>query len=148
MAGEEIFVSSISAGMSPEAMAALLAVGAVALFFLLLVLLAVYIYISFAFMAIARRTKAMSPGIAWIPVVGPALIASRVAKMHWWPILLLVGIVIPVVGGLFQLVFAVFFIIWLWYMFEKLRKPAWWAILCIIPIVNLVLIGIAAWGKK
>lgn len=106
-----------------------------------------YIYSSFAFMAIARKAKYPSPGIAWIPAVGPALIASKTAKMHWWPILLLIGALIPFIGGIFGLAFTVFFIIWLWKTFEVIGKPGWWAILMIIPIVNIIILGIAAWSK-
>ncbi len=74
----------------------------------------VYIYISLAFSAIAKKARYASPGIAWIPVVGPLLITSSIAKMHWWPILLLLGFWIPVIGGLIMLALTVFSIIWLW----------------------------------
>lgn len=114
-----------------------------------LIAIALYIYSSLAFMAIAKKVGQKSPGLAWIPVVGPALVASKAAKMHWWPILLLVGCWIPFVGGLFSLAFAIFFIIWCWKMFEAVGKPGWWAIFMILPILNivwLVFLGIAAWG--
>ena len=117
----------------------------------LIIAILVYIYTSLAFMAIARRKKMDTPGLAWIPVIGPALIASRIAKMPWWPILLLIGIVIPFIGGVFFIAFGVFFIIWMWKTFEALNKPGWWAILPIIPLVGqiifLIFLGIAAWGK-
>ena len=67
--------------------------------------------------------------------------------MHWWPWLFLIGIIIPFVGGLLLLAFSVFGIIWQWKMFEAVGKPGWWALLCLIPVVNLIMIGIAAWGK-
>ncbi|MDP3881529.1 MAG: hypothetical protein Q8Q31_01485 [Nanoarchaeota archaeon] len=106
-----------------------------------------YIYLS-----IARRGKSKyAPGIAWIPLVGPALIASDIAGMHWWPVLLLIGLVVPVVGPILLLVFVIFFVIWMWKTFEALDKPGWWAIFAIIPLLNivyLIFVGIAAWGKK
>lgn len=108
----------------------------------------VWTYISFAFMAIGKKAKYPTPGIAWIPLVGPALITAKAAKMHWWPILLLIGIIIPIVGGLFALAFAVFSIIWLWKTYEVIGKPGWWAILMIIWPVGLIFLGIAAWSKK
>jgi hypothetical protein len=109
----------------------------------------VYVVLSLEFMAIAKKARSkFHPGIAWIPAVGPALIASDIAGMPWWPVLLLIGSVIPFIGGLFSLVFAIFFIIWLWKVFERLNKPGWWAIICLIPIVNLIMIGIAAWSKN
>ncbi|MDO8460086.1 MAG: hypothetical protein Q7S74_03185 [Nanoarchaeota archaeon] len=124
---------------------------ALALTFLLIfviLMIAAYIYTSFALMAIARKAKVKPTGIAWIPVVGPAIIASKAAKMHWWPILLLIGSGIPIIGPALSLVFLVFFIIWMWKTFEKIGKDGWWAILLIIPIVNLIILGIAAWSKK
>ena len=135
-----------------EMLGPLLGAGALALIGTLLVLwiilgLAVYVYNSWAFMVIGRKTKYESPGLAWIPLVGPLIITSQAAKMHWWPILLLAGIWIPIVGSLCSIAVAVFSVIWLWKTFEAVKRPGWWALLCLIPVVNLVLIGIAAWGK-
>ena len=107
-----------------------------------------WVYLSFAFMAIAKKAKLKSPGLAWIPGVGPLIIAYQTSKMSWWPWLLLIGYLIPFVSSLFGLAFAVFAVIWQWKMFEKIKYPGWWAILCLIPVVNLVLYGIAAWSKK
>jgi len=121
--------------------------------FLVLVILigiAIYIYTSFAFMKIAEKAKIKEKGIAWIPIVGKPLLASKIAKMHWWPILLLIGAGIPFVGWICGIAFAVFFVIWMWKTFETLKKPGWWAIFYIIPVLNivwLIFIGIAAWGK-
>ena len=118
------------------------------IFIFVLICIGLYIYISFAFMAIARKAKLKSPGLAWIPGVGPAIIAFQTSKMHWWPWLLLIGYIIPAVNGLFSLAFMVFYIIWMWKMFEVVKKPGWWSIFVIIPPVWLVFIGIAAWSKK
>lgn len=117
---------------------------------ILVIVVALYVYTSFAYMAIARKAKYSSPAIAWIPLVGPALIASSTAKMHWWPILLLIGCIIPFVSWIFTIAFSVFFIIWMWKTFETVGKPGWWAIFMIIPILNivyLIFLGIAAWSK-
>ncbi|MEK6938147.1 MAG: hypothetical protein AABX04_03815 [Nanoarchaeota archaeon] len=121
--------------------------GAFMIFFLILGV-GFYIYSGFAFMAIGKKAKLKTPGLAWIPVVGPAIIAYQCSKMHWWPWLLIIGMFIPTVGFLFSIAFAVFHVIWQWKMFEKVKYPGWWAILCLIPFVNLVLYGIAAWAKK
>lgn len=117
------------------------------LFFVLL-MLGLYIYLSFAYMAIARKAKYSSPGIAWIPFVGPLIITNQISKMHWWPWLLFIGFAIPVIGFIAAIVFEVFSIIWLWKTFDKIKVPNWWAILTLIPVVGLVFIGIAAWSKK
>lgn len=126
----------------------LLAFIAAFLVVILIIAIALYIYTSFAFMKIAEKAKIKEKGIAWIPIVGKPLLASKIAKMPWWPILLLIGIWIPFVGWLCGIAFAVFFIIWQWKMFEAIKRPGWWAIFYIINIVWLVLIGIAAWGKS
>ena len=113
----------------------------------LIVIILVYVYMSLAYMAIARKAKYSMPGLAWIPGLGPLIVTNRISGMHWWPLLLLIGIWIPFIGSILALVVGVFSIIWLWKTFEVIKKPGWWAILCIIPIVNLVMIGIAAWSK-
>ena len=58
------------------------------------------------------------------------------------------GTSIPFIGPLFSIALCVFIIIWFWKIFEKIGKPGWWAILLLIPIVNLVMLGITAWSKK
>ena len=119
--------------------------GMLIVFFIIIVL--VYVYMSLAYMAIAKKAKYSMPGLAWIPYVGPLIVTNRISGMHWWPLLLLIGIWIPYVGPLLSLAVVVFSTIWLWKTFEEIDKPGWWAILCIIPVVNLVMIGIAAWSK-
>jgi len=88
------------------------------------------------------------PELSWIPFFGPLIIAFRASKMHWWPWLLLIGVIIPYIGLLFFIVFLIFNIIWRWRLFEAVRKPGWLAIFTIIPIVDLIIIGIVAWSKK
>jgi len=86
--------------------------------------------------------------------------------MHWWPWLLIaftilfgslsfipsIGIVLFVLGVISIFLFGIFIIIWNWKMFRYLRKPEWWALSLIIPIIGnllyLVFVGIAAWSKK
>jgi len=114
---------------------------------ILILAIAGYIYTSYAFMVIGRRNKLKSPGLAWIPIVGPGLIASKVAKMHWWPLLLLIGFWIPYLGSVLAIVYTVFFVIWMWKVHEAVKQPGWFGIFQIIPFVNFVFIGIAAWKK-
>ncbi len=118
------------------------------LIFFIILAIALYIYTSLAFMAIARKTRTEPAGMAWIPAVGPAIIASKAAKMHWWPILLMIGFFIPLLNFIFIIAFMVFFTIWQWKMFEALNKPGWWAILCLLSPLNFIFWGIAAWSKK
>lgn len=118
--------------------------------FFLILALGLYIYSSLAFMALADKTKKKPSWIAWIPFVGKPLIASRIAKMHWWPILLLLLGFLPAIGSIASIVFIVFYFIWMWKTFEAVGKPGWWILLVLIPILGWVLyfvfLGIAAWS--
>jgi hypothetical protein len=113
-----------------------------------IVSIGLYILMSFAYMAIAKKAKLKAPGLAWIPGVGPLIIAFQTSKMHWWPWLLLIGCFIPFVNFVFSLAFTVFVIIWHWKMFETIRKPGWWSILYLIPIVGIIMVCVAAWSKE
>ena len=140
--------SLLSASGAPEgALAALGAVIAAFIAIFFVAALAVYVYMSIAYMGVAKKAKLSAPGLAWIPGIGPTITAYRASKMHWWPWLFLIGLFIPAVGFLLLLAFVVFGVIWHWKMFERIGKPGWWSILMLIPVVNLIIIGIAAWSK-
>ena len=121
-------------------------IGLALVFFIIFI--GLYIYSSLAYYMIAKKARLKTPGLAWIPVVGPPIIAYQASKMDWWPWLLLIGILIPFVRMFAILAFAVFLVIWRWKMFEAIKRPGWFALLCLIPIVNLIIIGIVAWSKK
>ncbi|MGM5480212.1 MAG: hypothetical protein ACQESC_02020 [Nanobdellota archaeon] len=116
--------------------------------------LVIYIYTSIAMMYTARRLKTQPEWLAWIPIARNALLPKMV-KMHWWPVLLLVGAIIfswvPVLGTLLGIAFGVFYIYWLWKICEARKMPGWIAILIIVPVVGqlwmLVLWGLLAWNK-
>ena len=133
--------------LEESAMGGLFALAIGLVIFVIAVTIALYVYMSLAFVAIAKKAKISSPGIAWIPGIGPLIIAFRTSEMHWWPWLLLIGYIIPIIGFIPLIIFSVFAIIWMWKMFEAIKKPGWWAILMLIPVVNLIMIGIAAWSK-
>lgn len=137
----------LSLAMLPLAGAGLFAFIAGMIIFALVIGIALWVYTSFAYMAIAKKARQNSPGLAWIPYIGPLIVAYKASKMHWWPWILFVGFLIPVIGWIPLTLLFVYVIIWHWRMFETIHKPGWWAILMIIPIVNLVMIGIAAWSK-
>lgn len=67
--------------------------------------------------------------------------------MDWWPWLILIGLVVPILNFIVLLAFVVFAFMWMWKMFEAIKKPCWWALTLLIHIVGFIFIEIAAWGK-
>ncbi len=129
------------------------------LLFLIILEIAIYIYSSFAFMAIGKKAGHPKPGIAWIPIIGKPLLTAKIAKMSWWPILLLLGYFftyIPVFGVYityaFFIGFSIFSIIWMWKTYEAVGKPGWWSLMVLVPVAGFlmyfILIGVAAWSKE
>ncbi len=156
LSSEDIESDSVyysNAELSEEGFAIVVTVLSMLLFIVLMQFsLAIYIYSSFAYMSLAKKTKTEPIWLAWIPIVRYYLI-SKIAKMPWWPILFLIGCAVPypMIGLASMVAFSVFFVIWSWKIFERVGRPGWWALLMIIPvagpIIFFVLIGIAAWGK-
>lgn len=114
------------------------------LFVFVIIALAVYIYIAVALMAIAKKTKTKNGWLAFIPIANIYLMTQIGKVSGWWTLGILAGF-IPLIGSL--AVAALMIYLW-WLIAEKVGKPGWWGILMIIPVVNLILIGIMAWGKK
>ena len=141
------FLQSAAIDQNALGTGALMAFIGAFLVFALVIIIVFYLFSSFAYMAIAKKGKYPSPGIAWIPGIGPVIITWKLSKMHWWPFLLIIWEFIPFIGAAFSLAFGVFSIIWHWKTFEAIGKPNWWAILLIIPVVNIIILGIAAWSK-
>ncbi len=120
-----------------------------------------YVYKSLAFMYIGKKAGDNLAPLAWIPYVGNTIVAYRSSGMHWWPwifiaiymlsflpLMFLDSIIVPIVIFVSIVIYVVFFIIWLWKLFEKANWPGWMALLYIIPVVNLVILGIVAWMKR
>lgn len=111
--------------------------------------LAVYLYVSFALMTLAKKMKMERPWLAFIPFANLYLM-SKMAKMHWWPVLLTTGTLFSEISEFFVFGLTVFAVIWMWKIFEEFKKPGWWAILMPIPFLSIiywVLLGMTAWGK-
>jgi len=111
--------------------------------------LAVYLYVSFALMTLAKKMKMERPWLAFIPFANLYLM-SKMAKMHWWPVLLVIGTLFSEISEFFVFGLTVFAVIWMWKIFEEFKKPGWWAILMPIPFLSIiywVLLGMTAWGK-
>jgi hypothetical protein len=165
LAADSLGATSLDSATAGGLLAGLMAVLFAFFIISLIIGVAVWIYTSLAFMAIGRKAKYSSPGIAWIPGIGPLIIAYKTSGMPSWPWFLLLSIVllplglIPIVGILIMLIytacmltFGVFAIIWQWKLFEAIGKPGWWVLMAIIPfvgpIIYLILLGIAAWSKQ
>jgi hypothetical protein len=108
-----------------------------------LVFLAFYIYGALALMYIAKRTDTANAWLAWIPIANLYLML-KIGKLHWAWIFVIFLPIIPLLGSLLMAVAMVY--IW-WKIAEARNKPGWWGILMLIPIVNLILMGILAWGE-
>ncbi len=112
--------------------------------------LAVYLYVAFALMTLAKKMKIERPWLAFIPVANLYLM-SKMAKMHWWPVILTVGTLFSEISEFFTFALTIFAVIWMWKIFEEFKKPGWWAILMPIPFLSIiywVLLGMTAWGKS
>lgn len=118
---------------------------------LLVLLVAIYVYLSLTTMRLAKKTQTKHSWLAWIPIANFYLY-SRMAQMHWWPVLLLIGLFIPYLELPSLITFAVFNMIWFWRTFEKVNRPGWWILLSLVPffgwLIFLTLMGIAAWSDE
>lgn len=111
---------------------------------ILFIALLMYIYQAFALMTLARRTKTKNGWLAWIPFANIYLITQIAKKEWWWTLIIIFGGFIPILGGLIVLAGMVY----LFYFIAKIRRlPEWTCVLMAIPLVNLVYLGILAWGK-
>ena len=110
-----------------------------------LVSLAIYLYFAFALMSIAKKTGTPNGWFGFIPILNVYLVTQIAGVSGWWTLSVLLPI-IPFIGSLAMLGVSIYLI---WLVSEKCGKPGWWSIvITFVPIVNLILMGILAWGKK
>jgi hypothetical protein len=96
-----------------------------------------------ALIAIAKKTRTENSWLAWIPIANFYLITQMAKQSGLWTLILFASF-IPIIGGL--AVMAV--LVWLfWTIAEKIKLPGWTSLLLLVPIVNLVMLGIYAWKK-
>lgn len=138
--GPELFTGSGNAAAATGFLAFLAAFAMVAI----VIFLAVYVYMAFAWMTIARKLGYDKPWIAWIPLVNFFLLPI-LAKKEWaWGFILLVPIV--------NIVFAT---IWTWNIYEQRKYPGWLSLVGLggfIPFLQwlagpaaMVIQGLVAW---
>ena len=135
MAVQDVFLAS----------SILLALISIGIFFVLLFFVAIYVYMSLAWVAIAKKLKYKKSWLAWIPIANWAMIL-QLGNFDWkWIFLILV----PILGWI---PLYVLIIISHWRIFEKAKYPGWLSLSMIMPYVGgilyLIVIGIVAWYKQ
>lgn len=115
--------------------------GGVMLVFSLAVSLAMYVYTSLALMNIAKKLEEENAWFAWVPILNMALLL-KMGMQNPWLILL---VLIP---GLGALIVAILSIIATMKICERRGYDKLLGLLSLVPVANLVLLGILAWGKK
>lgn len=108
------------------------------------ILLALHIYVGFVLMAIAKKTNTPRPWLGFVPIANVYLMAKTADLSGWYTTSLALAI-IPYVGGIITT--ATFVYIW-FNIAKKLDRPGLWGILILVPVVNMIIIGIMAWGKQ
>ncbi|MBC8500326.1 MAG: hypothetical protein ISS25_01520 [Nanoarchaeota archaeon] len=114
-----------------------------ALVLALIIGLAVYVYIAIALMTIAKKTNTPLAWLAWIPLANIYLM-TQIADLSWWWTLAILLPIIPFIG---QIALIVIMVWWWWKIAEKRGFPGWLGILTIIPLVNLIVMGVLAWAE-
>ena len=111
--------------------------GLLIVFLLVLAFLVGYIYAALALCATARRLGIKDAWLAWIPI-GNLYLLSQMAKMDWRPVLLVVGVPVPIFGVGFAAVLVGFTILWTVKVCEARGKPIWWALLVLVPVFGKI----------
>ena len=103
----------------------------------LLIMLALYVYMSYSLMVIAKKTNTQPAWLAWVPIASIFLMLMVAKKSLWWFILFFIPLA--------NVVFAV--IVWM-KISEAVGKPDWIGILMIVPIVNIFVPGYLAFSNS
>lgn len=120
--------------------------------------LCVYIYTALCLFYIAKRTNTPRAWMAWIPILNLILLAD-ISRMYWWPVLLIPiiygmdfipgeNIIVSMVSLVLSIVFIVYMLTYWEKTFKRVGMSGWWVIALIIPVLNLIAMGLAAWGKR
>jgi Family of unknown function (DUF5684) len=105
------------------------------LIFLLLVIVASYVYLALATQTIAEKTNTENSWLAWIPIANLILWLNIAKKPVWWIVLFL----IPLVN--------IIILIMVWMGVAEARsKPSWLGVLMIVPVVSIIVPGYLAWA--
>jgi len=103
--------------------------------------IAMYVYSGLALMTIAKKLNQENSWYAWIPILNMVLLL-KMGDQNPWLILL---VLIPGVGAL---IVSILSIIALMNICEKRGYDKMLGLLALVPLANIVLMGILAWGKN
>lgn len=129
------------------------------LLILLFILIVVYLYFSICLYNIAKKTNTSNRWAAWVPIVQifyPIIISQ---KPWWWIfVVLILGFfssslnrsesgIVQLVSFLISITIIVVWVyIWMG-VCVKLKRPNWWGVLMMIPLINIVFLGILAFSN-
>jgi hypothetical protein len=99
-----------------------------------------YVYMGITLSKIGKKLNYEKTWFAWVPILNFVMMLQLADLSPW---LILLGLV-PIVNGIAMLVLSV---ITMMNICEKLGKDKLLGLLVLVPIGNLVLLGILAWGK-
>ena len=130
-------------GAIGSGLAALIALGII---LMLILLVCIYVYSSYAWMIIAKKLKYKKAWLAWIPIANFAMLLQMGGFSWAWIFLIL----IPIFGWI---ALGVLLIISVWRIFEKRKYPGWLSLAILIPeglgaIASLIILGFVAWKKR
>ncbi len=103
--------------------------------------LGMYIYMALALMKTAQKLGAENAWYAWIPILN-AILLFKLGEQNPWLILL------TLIPGLGALIVGILAIIATMKICEKRGYDKLLGLLMLVPIANLILWGMLAWGKK
>ena len=115
--------------------------GGVMLFVSIICSLGMYIYMALTLMKTAQKLKAEDAWYAWIPILNVVLL-FKLGEQNPWLILL------SLIPGIGTLVVAILSIIATMKVCEKRGYDKFFGLLMLVPVGNLILWGMLAWGKK
>lgn len=118
-----------------------LVLGGAVFIFSLAMFFGVYIYTALALMGIAKKLDHPNGWFAWIPILNAVLLLQMGDMSPWW---ILVGF-IPGLGALILMIISLLATM---NICEKRGYDKLLGLLSLIPLANLILLGILAWGKK
>jgi hypothetical protein len=103
--------------------------------------IAMYVYSGLTLMTIAKKLNQEKSWFAWVPILNVILLFKMGDQNPW----LLLLTLIPGVGAL---VVGILSIIALMNICEKRGYDKLLGLLALVPLANIILLGMLAWGKK